>query len=1219
MNPTSCWQQLSDRNKGAIQMQSAYKKTWQRAAQTMLACLMFGQPIQAARAASTDISDVPMAVKNAAGANIMFTQDDSGSMQFEVVPENTKVYFVFPRPHHLYGIDWQYGLLTYSQVAGFETALWYPSNRYARYYRTAQYNRLYYDPAKRYVPWTKADKTLMSNSPPAAAWNNPYDTGEGTRNLTADSFLEFGNWVDTLGLPAYIPITYYPATYYRWNPTTYTLTGPEDANNVASNFTKVEIKSANAPFSKGADRTDCAGTSCTYTEEIQNFANWYSYYRSRILLSRAGVGQAFAEVGSDPRIGYAAINHGSATIDNVSSPGTIVSGVRKFDAAGRSSFYAALYGQPMTCTGTPLRQAVDDVGVYFSRTDDRGPWGTYPGTGGGTQAYCRQNYNILMTDGYWTEGSDYDARTSAARANVDGNNGPGITNDNTNPSPATYQYTPANPYSDSSSNTLADVAMYYWYRDLRTNLVNKVPTDSVDPAFWQHLVNLTVGLGVSGTISNAAIQSAFTSTPQTITWPSPIGSNPAKVDDLAHAAINSHGDYLNAADPADFAGSLSSTINNIIGRNAGAAAVAVANANVTGGDNQSYASKYNSGSWTGDLFAYPINLTTGVPDEANPTWSTSAQTQLDLRTAANRKIVTYSGATGTGQGRQFQPATASTATKLSTAQQTLLNSTTTPPGTTDGANVVAFLRGDRSLEGTSYRTRSHLLGDIINAEPLLVREPSAHYGDTCYTTAVTGTCTASFKSAQASRTRIVYQGANDGMLHAFNAASGAEEWAYIPNLLISSLNNLSRKAGFTHKYYVDGTPASGDVDFSNTDGVTGNPDPSWKTILVGGLNKGGRGYYAIDVTCPATQSDCSSAATEADIAGKVLWEFPNSVTTVTNNIGYSFGKPVIVKTASKGWVVLVTSGYNNGADTTGTGQGYLFVLNARTGDLIQAIATGVGSSTDPSGLAQIAAYVENSDGDNTTGYVYGGDLKGNVWRFDLTASNPGNWTVKRLAILKDAGGTLQPVTTVPELAKITILGADRRFVYVGTGQYLGDTDVASTGTQTMYALVDNLSNPSGITPVISEPTRSNLQQQTLTASGTTRTASVNTVDFVTKKGWYVDMPASGERINTDPAIALGALVFTSNIPSSDVCIPGGSSWLNILDYKTGGTLPGSTVAWSSTYLGEVLASRVVLIKLPSGEVKGLVRKSDATTTTVGLPLPSSSTTGRRVSWKELLN
>ncbi len=1188
------------------------QRYWRKAvAFAVIYSLILGQTVQSAQAASTDISDVPMAVKNTAGPNIMFTLDDSGSMQFEVVPENNEVFFSFPRPDPLYGAAWGYGS-SFSYVARFDS-----DNRYARYYRTAKFNRLYYDPAKRYVPWTNANQTLMSNAPATGAWHNPYNTGEGTRDLTVNN-TQTARWVNNDGGNTGITsVTFYPATYFTWTGTG-TLTGPTDGNNTAGNFTKIEIKSANAPFPKGADRTDCAGSTCTYTEEIQNFANWYSYYRSRILLSRAGVGQAFAEVGDEPRIGFAAINKGSATIDGVASPGTVISGVRKFDTTGRTSFYATLYGHVMPSAGTPLRTALDDVGQYFQRTDNNGPWGTSPGVGGGTQAYCRQNYNILMTDGYWTEGTSYDARTTAARANVDNSTGPTITNHNTNPNPATYQYSPANPYSDSYSSTLADVAMYYWNRDLRPDLENKVRTNSLDPAFWQHLVNITVGLGVSGTVSDAAIQSAFTSTPQTITWPNPVGSNAAKVDDLAHAAINSRGGFLNAADPANFASALRSSINNIIGRDAGAAAVAVANANVIAGDNASYASSYNSGTWTGDLSAYPVDLATGQPNLNAPIWTTSAQAQLDLRTPASRKIATYTGTTGTSQGIQFQPTTATTTTKLSTAQQTLLNSSTTPPGLSDGAAVAAYLRGDRSGETAgTYRSRAHLLGDIINAEPVVVREPVANYGDTGYS---------AFKTTNASRTRIVLQGANDGMLHAFNTATGAEEWAYVPNLVISNLNNLSRKNGFTHKYYVDGTPVSGDVDFSKTDGITGNPAADWRTIVAGGLGKGGRGYYALDVTS-------TTAADEAAVAGKVLWEFPNSATsaTVRANVGYSYGRPIIVKTKASGWVVLVTSGYNNGTntgDSGGDGQGYLFVLNARTGALIKALGTGVGSVTDPSGLAHISGYVESSDIDNTVEYVYGGDLKGNVWRFDLThLSNVNQWSVTKLATLVDGAGNFQPVTTEPELARVNIgSGVYKRFVYVGTGLYLGDTDISGAAganahasqTQTMYGLVDDLSNPAGSSPVIT-PLRTSLQQQTFTVNvGGSRTASATAVDFVTKKGWYIDLPSTGERANTHPALALGALVFTSNIPSTDACLPGGSSFFNVLDYQTGGYLTGSTVSWSSISLGDTLASRVVLIKLPSGAVMGLARKSDASTVTVTVPLSSSSSGTKRKSWRELM-
>ena len=263
-----------------------------------------------------------------------------------------------------------------------------------------------------------------------------------------------------------------------------------------------------------------------------------------------------------------------------------------------------------------------------------------------------------------------------------------------------------------------------------------------------------------------------------------------------------------------------------------------------------------------------------------------------------------------------------------------------------------------------------------------MREPFANYDDAGYS---------SFKTSQDSRTRMLFQGANDGMLHAFVAATGAESWAFVPNLVLSKLNNLSRKPGFTHQYTVDGSPVSSDVDFKNVDGATGG-GTDWRTILVGGLGTGGRGYYALNITNPV-------ATSEADAKAKVLWEFPNSVTNATArsaatlNVGYSFGEPIIVKTVANGWVVLVSSGFNNGTnagDSGGDGLGHLCVLNPKTGDLIKDIPTPGCSTTpaaNPCGFAKMSAYVDNSDVVNTGDYVYGGDLYGKVWRFDLSGNN----------------------------------------------------------------------------------------------------------------------------------------------------------------------------------------------------------------------------------------
>lgn len=738
--------------------------------------------------------------------------------------------------------------------------------------------------------------------------------------------------------------------------------------------------------------------------------------------------------------------------------------------------------------------------------------------------------------------------------------------------------------------------------DINGNLYSA--TDRTNTCMWNTTTN-TCTAGAFGVAANDAINAASALRTTSVTGlsstkPDGTGSVTGKFDvqtyvvalgdTVANAsalsvmnsmAYNGGTDKAIAAnDAASFQNAITAISDDITAKVSSGAAVAVANAHVTSTDNASYASSYNSGTWTGDLNSNAIDITTGAPT-ATSLWSAgSASTQLDLRTSASRFVVTSVDTSGSIGGVQFQPTSASTATKLSTAQQTLLNSTSL----TDGEAVLAYLRGDRSGEPATYRARAHVLGDIINGEPVLVREPMAGYADTGYAT---------FATAQAARTRMLYQGANDGMLHAFNAATGAEAWAYVPNILLGNLNNLSKKTGFTHQYYVDGTPVAGDVDFNNIDGVTVGGD--WRTILMGGLGKGGRGFYALDVTTP-------NAADESTVRSKVLWEFPNSITNsvarsaAIKNVGYSYAKPVIVKTTAKGWVALVTSGYNNGTgDTSGDGLGHLYVINPKTGDLIKDISTpgcSATPATSPCGLAQISASV---DGNNAVDYVYGGDLFGNLWRFDLTNASAGSWSVSKFATLKDSGGTTQPITTAPRMT----FNAGVRMVVVGTGQYLGNTDIpgssgantSSSQTQTMYGLKDTLA-------ALSDPLRTSLVQQTITTSGSTRAFSNNTVDLSVRSGWYVDLPTTGERVSTQPAVYLNNLVFTSNIPSSVKCDPGGSSWLYQLNTKTGSLAQYAQGTNSGIYVGNVLSSAPIIFQLPSGKYVTIVH-------TTGLGTPPS--------------
>jgi type IV pilus assembly protein PilY1 len=348
---------------------------------------------------------------------------------------------------------------------------------------------------------------------------------------------------------------------------------------------------------------------------------------------------------------------------------------------------------------------------------------------------------------------------------------------------------------------------------------------------------------------------------------------------------------------------------------------------------------------------------------------------------------------------------------------------------------------------------------------------------------------------------------------------------------------------------------------------------------------------------------------ESTLAGKVKWEFPNTGTdaVVAANVGYSFGKPLIVKTRAKGWVVLLTSGYN---DNAGDGLGHLFVLNAADGTVLADLATTAGSPTNPSNFGQISGFVVNGQQDLTVEQVYGGDNMGNVWRFDLSANSMSAWSVSKLATLTDSTGTPQPITSAPELATIK----NKRVVMIGTGRLLGDTDITNAAVQSVYAMVDD---SSGV-PIT--PLRSKLTQKTLTvAAGGIRNVNSDAVDWNNSYGWYFDLPA-GERVVGDPTLAYGTLVFTTNQPSSVACSSG--SYLYAVDANTGGQVTSSAFAtgetpWTGKALAQSLATRPVVVVLPSGQINSLVRSADGGIMSNRLPL-SWNRKVKKISWKEII-
>lgn len=550
-----------------------------------------------------------------------------------------------------------------------------------------------------------------------------------------------------------------------------------------------------------------------------------------------------------------------------------------------------------------------------------------------------------------------------------------------------------------------------------------------------------------------------------------------------------------------------------------------------------------------------------------------------------------------------------------------------------GTNLVNFVRGQYGFEDRTanavpnrlYRKREAVLGDALESQPAFISKPVFSYPYPGYSDYVT---------AQASRVGIVYMGANDGMMHAFYAqdsagagspcvigaiagehCGGEEAWAYVPSMVIPNLWKLADTNYATlHRNFVNGSPITSDICTANCSNANyaatpdTSDDPVWKTILVAGLNGGGRGYYALDITVPGTPT--------------LLWEFtPTSGTGIIQDadLGYSFGQPIITRKTDGTWVVLVTSGYNN--TSPGNGKGYLYVLNASTGAIISKITTNAGSTTTPSGLAKIAGWNDEPAG-NEAGYVYGGDLLGNVWRFDINSTvaatvadgEIGTGDVLKFAeLFSDGAGTsTQPITTTPVLGRI----AGKRVIFIGTGKYLENGDLTTTQVQTQYAIKDDNATSTLVNP------RNTLVNQTLSNNpdgSATRLTSGNAVNFYTGRGWYIDFPDSGERVNIDSKLVEGTLLVPSIVPSNTACSPGGYGWLNFFDYKTGGAINTATDLASLKYDSTIVGVNVLYVEgTPRVGVVTSTNPTPDINENVEFPATAAGFSGKRVIWRELL-
>ena len=1006
-----------------------------------------------------DLAQTPLTLGVRAEPNILMILDDSGSMGWDFLPD------------------------------GAAYAPWY----WARY--SPAYNKQYYNPAVTYRPWVNADGTEMPQASTSCPVNDPMATGSGCTTFPSDQVdffvADFGGNV----IQEKLYVSHIPKYYKR-------------------DGTKVKIKPGKN-YTGSSQRTDCKNAPiCTYEEEIQNFANWWTYHRTRMASAKAAVGRAFSVLDEKARVGF-------ATIHSITPRKPVPDiRVRTFDTAHRKTFYDKLYAT-IPDGGTPLRRALKAAGEYYSTS---APWedSRYD-----KPLACRPAYTILTTDGYWNG-------DSPNVGNADNKKGEKITG----PGQQTYQYKPETPFKDAYKNTLADVAMYYWKRDLMPKLDNLVPTSPQDPAFWQHMTTFTVGLGVKGTLDPATDLPAIEKGDKS--WPDTDSGKSTRADDLWHAAINGHGQHFSAQNPDEFAQALKSVLADIVSRSTSSAAAA-ASAFELSSDTLIYQVTYNPGDWSGEVVAYEVDGTTGEL-KSTPKW------QSGKTVTQHTKVFTRAG----GQTVQLT---------ADTTSADILGPLNKDPvtGKTDGKakTRIKWLLGTLADDTTDgLRKRGRYLGDIIHSDPVVVAHQNFGFGlSRSGLSQNERTRYNAFRSdsTYTERPPVIYVGANDGKLHAIDGETGKPLFAYIPGALLGRLGALTHPK-YSHAYYVDGAPTFSDVWL----------DDAWKTVLVGSTGRGGQSLFALDVTRP-----------ESFTKDNVLWDVdPSASTDLANHLGVTVSRPAIARVhAGDRWVVLVGNGINPKSQ-----QAELLVLDLKTGAVLKVLSTGVGpdslsgTNVPPNGLGTPVPV--DLDGDRITDMVYAGDHYGNVWAFDFRSEQESGWRV--------VGSTLEPkplftacdgdcdtfANRRPLLARPDVRLHPRGgvMVYVGSGRFLTQDDRTLSNSprlEAAYGLWDR--TPGQYDPIrVSDLVEQTIDIQVDAKSGELgarhRIFSSHPVDYTKKRGWIMQLrppktaSGQGERVLNGMMVRHDRVIFTTFVPSSDPCIPDGTSWLMEVDAMTGGQL-----------------------------------------------------------------
>ena len=990
--------------------------------------------------------------------------------------------------------------------------------------KSSSLNVNYYNPTIIYQPWVKGDGTTLETADFTKARSNPQPGTEGydiTRNL--EGFI-YHVWNDSHQFTKEAPNSKNSSRitggngYVDWwdEHTRYTIEG--------SSIFVDSITYDNDNNEIITRKNTLSGQTVIKIKE--NIANWYQYSRKRAFVAKSAIAKVIDE-NPTYRYGFNFITNAKFPYKSSSSAVQrlievpIGSNFQTHNTDIISSLFKYKWGK----SSTPLRKGLDRVGKYFSNTDGK----TDPIT-----ASCQKNFTILFTDGYWN-GKDE-----------------GITVGDSD--------------ADKRSVTVADIAHYYYSQDL-SGLADK-----------QNMVTFTVAFGVKGELvdTNGDGNPNPALAVNSVEWGGTKSklSNLQKIDDLWHAAFNSTGKFVSAETPKEVERALSDALGNI-GNRIGSGTAAAFSTNTLESDSAVFLAEFSgTGSqWTGDVKSFKFDGDGQLSSTVN--WS--AANELNKKSENTRTIFTYNKTTAKGVPFLW--------TSLTDEQKNDLrinpDSSSSEADGNDDAKAKArllYLRGERKNEVTSsgsrrgtysFRQRDKLLGDIIHSTPVFVQQPQLFWPSSTapFPTGAGQTYNDFKRGAAKSRQAMVYTGANDGMLHGFNASTGSEVFAYIPNSVFSSETteglHFLTDPNYAHRYYVDMPIVISDAYIKNR-----NQPEQWRTVLIGGGRKGTQGLFALDITDPSGLSQNTSSATDL-----VLWEFDH---TDDPNLGFTYSDPSVVHLNNGRWGVILGNGYNS----TGDGTASLFIVfldGAADGtwdegadkDYIR-ITTQTGSNDltnceDCNGLSTPLGV--DLDADKVIDRVYAGDLQGNMWAFDLSAKNAQSWgvaygskqTPKPLFIAKH-NNKGQPITNKPSAVKHpeAIEGNDPNvLVYFGTGQYLTDEDPSNQDVQSFYAVWDHGND---------SLTSSTLVEQTF-LSGTARTNDTNNknvtsqirvltdkeVDYSSQQGWFINLTLEkGERVVVDPLVFGGLVFFNTWIPDSNPCGAGGFGFLMHAKLLNGG-------------------------------------------------------------------